>query len=125
MNACKHPGIYTPLQTSATKMEWRRPRKLTADEILKIVSIESDIPIPMLKAKGRQRHLADARFLAMYFINEIVGLSSIRIGRFFNRDHTTVLHALRMVKDLYKTDKQYRRRFEEIRWLIDKAGRGH
>jgi len=46
-------------------------------------------------SKSRSRPLTQARHIAMYLMRECTGLSLIKIGEVFNRDHTTALHGIR------------------------------
>ena len=50
-----------------------------------------------LVSAGRTPRVARARQLAMYLSRELTSLSLTQIARAFNRDHTTVLHAVRVV----------------------------
>jgi chromosomal replication initiator protein len=51
-----------------------------------------------LLSKQRSPRIARSRQLAMYMARELTGLSLAEIARGFDRDHTTVLHAIRSVK---------------------------
>ena len=51
-----------------------------------------------LLSKQRSPRVARSRQLAMYMARELTGLSLAEIARGFDRDHTTVLHAVRSVK---------------------------
>lgn len=49
--------------------------------------------------RGRSQSVADARSVAMWLTRETYKMSYPEIGRAFGRDHTTVMHACRKVKD--------------------------
>src|SRR5712691_10070788 len=53
-----------------------------------------------LISKSRSRPLTTARHVAMYLLRELTGLSLIKIGEQFNRDHTTVLHGVKKIEGL-------------------------
>lgn len=53
-----------------------------------------------LLGKCRSRHLARTRQAMMCIVYENTELSMPEVGRIFNRDHTTVLHALKMKHNL-------------------------
>jgi chromosomal replication initiator protein len=53
-----------------------------------------------LVAKSRSRPLTNARHVAMYLVRECTGLSLLKIGELFERDHTTVMHGLKKVEKL-------------------------
>lgn len=64
-----------------------------------LAAVESGTSISRDELKGRSRHRepARARMLAMYLARELTPLSLPQIGRYFGRDHTTVLHAWREI----------------------------
>jgi chromosomal replication initiation ATPase DnaA len=47
---------------------------------------------------GRQKYLSNARDEAIILIKRELGLSSIRIGLIFNKDHSTVLASMRRTR---------------------------
>jgi chromosomal replication initiator protein len=53
-----------------------------------------------LISKSRSRPLTTARHVAMYLLRELTGLSLIKIGELFNRDHTTALHGIKKIEGL-------------------------
>jgi hypothetical protein len=54
----------------------------------------------------RDRELTRARQIAMYLSTELTGHSLSEIGRRFTRDHTTVMHAVRMVHERTESDEE-------------------
>lgn len=57
----------------------------------------------------RQREYTSPRQMAMYLARKVTGKSLAAIGRQFgNRDHTTVLHAVRVVERRIATDSEVR-----------------
>jgi chromosomal replication initiator protein len=62
-----------------------------------------------LVSKSRSRPLTQARHIAMYLIRECTGLSLIKIGEVFNRDHTTALHGIKKIEaDMRARDATFR-----------------
>jgi chromosomal replication initiator protein len=55
-----------------------------------------------LISKNRSRPLTTARHVAMYLLRECTGLSLIRIGEWFERDHSTVIHGIKKVEKLMR-----------------------
>jgi chromosomal replication initiator protein len=53
-----------------------------------------------LISKSRSRPLTTARHVAMYLLRELTGLSLIKIGEHFGRDHTTALHGIKKIEGL-------------------------
>jgi chromosomal replication initiator protein len=69
----------------------------TLPEIQDAVCTASAISRAELLSPGRSPRVAHARQLAMYLARELTGMSLAEIARGFDRDHTTVLHAIRAV----------------------------
>jgi hypothetical protein len=77
-----------------------------------------------LKGPRRTREIVLPRHVAMYLVREETPASLPVIGDAFGeRDHTTVLHAVRKIAAQLETDEQLRHEVEVIRLLLD--GRPH
>ena len=64
----------------------------------------------------RSRSLARPRQIAMYLAKQHTTNSLPDIGRkFSNRDHTTVIHAVKKIEDLLKKDEEIRQSIIEVR----------
>lgn len=58
-----------------------------------------------LVGPSRRKNVAHARSTAIFLARRLTGKSLVEIGGFFGgRDHTTVLHSIRVVKKRYETD---------------------
>ncbi|HHH36469.1 MAG TPA: chromosomal replication initiator protein DnaA [Gammaproteobacteria bacterium] len=80
---------------------------VTIDNIQKTVADYCKIRISDLKSKRRSRSVARPRQLAMALAKELTNHSLPEIGEAFGgRDHTTVLHACRKIKELRETDSR-------------------
>lgn len=82
-------------------------RRVTIDEIQKAVSAHFDLkPIDLLSAR-RAVAVARPRQIAMYLAKRLTTRSLPEIGRKFgNRDHSTVIHAVRRIEALRDTDRE-------------------
>ncbi len=95
------------------------PKEITIDYIQKAVSDYFDIPIEKMKSKSRKRETVQARQLAMYFSKQHTKSSLAIIGnKCGNKDHATVLHACKTIKNLIDTDKRFKRYVEDIDSII-------
>lgn len=82
---------------------------VTIDTIQKKVSEHFDIRLADMTGKRRPEHIAFPRQVAMYLARQLTGSSFNEIGEAFGgRDHGTVLHACRLVKDRMQVDTQVR-----------------
>lgn len=82
-------------------------RKVTVDEIMRKVSEHYNLRIADLLGPKRTRTIARPRQVAMYLAKTMTQRSLPEIGRRFGgRDHTTVIHAVRRIKELQDTDQR-------------------
>jgi chromosomal replication initiator protein len=82
-------------------------RRVTIDEIQKLVSTHFDLkPVDLVSAR-RARAVARPRQIAMYLAKRLTTRSLPEIGRKFGgRDHSTVIHAVRRIEELRDTDRE-------------------
>ena len=69
--------------------------------------------------KSRVAHIKTARQIAMYLLSEELGLSTPKIALEVGvKDHTTVMHGIRKIRNDLKFDFQLREKIEDIREKI-------
>ena len=51
----------------------------------------------------------------MFLMNDELGMSTVKIGAEFKKDHTTVMHGIKMVKQNLKLDFNLREQISELR----------
>jgi chromosomal replication initiator protein len=81
-------------------------RRVTIDEIQKLVSQHFELkPLDLVSAR-RARAVARPRQIAMYLAKRLTTRSLPEIGRKFGgRDHSTVIHAVRKIEELRDQDR--------------------
>jgi chromosomal replication initiator protein len=77
-----------------------------------------------LVSKSRSRPLTTARHVAMYLLREFTGLSLIKIGDHFERDHTTVLHGIKKIEGLMGARGSTYRQVQDLTKRIRARSRG-
>jgi len=77
-----------------------------------------------LVSKSRSRPLTTARHVAMYILRELTGLSLIKIGEQFGRDHTTVLHGIKKIEGLMPARGSTYRQVQDLTKRIRARSRG-
>lgn len=87
------------------------------DLLLNIMRVETGLD---LKRKTRKREYVDARAIAFYIIKTELNLSLDAIGKFFEKNHATVLHGLRVFYNLIETDKSFKNKFNKIFFTFKK-----
>ena len=92
---------------------------ISIDKIQNVTSNFFSINLGEMLSQRRLRPLARPRQIAMYLAKKLTTRSLPEIGRkFSNRDHTTVIHAVKTIDKLLKNDEQMRKNIEEIRSII-------
>lgn len=76
--------------------------------IKRITAAHFRIPIEEMVSERRARPAARPRQVAMYVSKRLTPKSLPEIGRHFDRDHTTVIHAVRKVESLMSADDAFR-----------------
>lgn len=90
-------------------------RRVTIDEIQKKVADHYNIPQREMRSKRRARSVARPRQVAMFLAKQLTSRSLPEIGRKFDRDHTTVMHAVRKVEELCGIDNSLAEDLDALR----------
>ncbi len=93
----------------------RRPEMMSVEDIQKAVCGHFRLSNAELLSKDRHKSVAFARQVAMYLCRQRLKCSFPELGRAFgNRDHTTVMSAVRRVEQLRQKDPQVNAHLEAI-----------
>jgi len=96
-------------------------RQVTIDEIQKRVAEHYNIRIGDMSSARRARSVARPRQVAMWLCKHLTPRSLPEIGRKFgNRDHTTVMHAVRRIDELCVTDQTIAEDVELLRRTLER-----
>jgi len=94
-------------------------RVITVDKIQNVVSNYFNIPLADMLSQRRSRPLARPRQLAMFLAKKMTSRSLPEIGRrFANRDHTTVIHAVKTITRLSEQDDEMKKNINQIKSLL-------
>ena len=95
-------------------------RKVTIEEIKRVVSNHYNLRMSDLTSARRSRMVARPRQVAMYLCKMLTQKSLPEIGRGFgNRDHTTVIHAVKVIEKLKESDSQMAEDLEVLRRSLE------
>lgn len=94
-------------------------RKTTIDEIQKKVAEYFNISVKEMQSSRRARNVARPRQIAMYLAKQLTSRSLPEIGRKFDRDHTTVMHAVRKVEELIIEDSSMAESIDDLRHALE------
>ena len=94
-------------------------RVITVDKIQNVVSNYFNIPLSDMLSQRRSRPLARPRQIAMYLAKKMTSRSLPEIGRrFANRDHTTVIHAVKTISRLIDQDDEMKKNINQIKSFL-------
>jgi len=89
---------------------------INVDTIQNIVAAHFNLNIHEMLSARRSRSLARPRQIAMYLAKQYTTNSLPDIGRkFSNRDHTTVIHAVKKIDELINKDNEIKQNVLEIK----------
>ena len=79
---------------------------ISIDKIMEIVANYYDLTVIDIRGKKRTQSIAIARQIAMYLSTQYTRLSTTQIGKYFNKEHATILHAAKTIKKRMDVDKK-------------------
>ena len=100
----------------ALKLEERRDLVITIEQIMTEVTSYYELEKNDLTSKSRQSSITLPRQIAMYLARNLTNLSLVSIGQSFDRDHTTVMHAIDKIESKLKNNDDLQ---DEINGLIN------
>lgn len=84
-------------------------RHVTVDIIIAAVSAVTGVHRIDILSDRRDEETARARFAALWLATKMIQISTPALGRAFgDRDHTTILYALRRAEELRASDRNFR-----------------
>ena len=90
-------------------------KPVTIENIISKVCAHYKFDESVIHTKTRKREVVQVRQVAMYLAKKHTDNSASKIGHLIgNRDHATVLHACKIVKDLLEVDKSFKTEIQEI-----------
>jgi chromosomal replication initiator protein len=95
------------------------PRRIKIEDILRIISRHFGVSKGDLLSQRRHRSVVWPRQVGMYLAKQLTARSLPEIGRRFgNRDHTTVLHAIRKIEGELAGNPRLKEELEELKKLL-------
>lgn len=98
-----------------TNLVKNQRKEISIDFIQSIVCDYFKVSVEDVQSNTRKRDIVQARQLAMYFSKKYTNASLAHIGsKIGKRNHATVLHACRQVKNLSETDRSFKSYVDDI-----------
>lgn len=73
----------------------------------------------LLPIKTRKQEVVEARHVLMDYRRNVMKQTLYLTASYYNKDHASVLHSKKRVKEFNKTDKEFRRKYDEFYQLIE------
>lgn len=99
------PGVRKPDMPTIYR---KTDESIAVGTIIDMVCLYFDVTIEQLKSKNRARQICYPRHIAMFLLYNYCIKSCQSVANYFNRDHTSVLHAVRSIKNLVDTEPAVR-----------------
>lgn len=92
------------------------PDEAMANYIIEMVSAEENVAYISMVSSTRKREIVIVRMMCMSLMKIFTSFSLVKIGSYFgNRDHATVIHAIKAVNDAIDTKSNYVKNYEQYR----------
>lgn len=88
-------------------------------EIETIVCREMWVSVAEAYSITNKKEIVSCRHLLFYFFNKYKLDTKVAIGRWFKKDHATVIHGLKKVREQADIYEDYRNRLEKLSIMID------
>jgi len=113
-------SVYSaPLISQNAINKVRSNNQINIENIVDYVCNYMEVPIEKVLGKARHRSLVEARHLCMYLARVKTGKALSEIGRHFNRDHSTVIHAITKIDGWLSIDKKFLQEYNALISQID------
>ena len=98
---------------------FNQTKVITVDKIQNVVSNYFNIALSEMLSQRRSRPLARPRQIAMFLAKKMTTRSLPEIGRrFANRDHTTVIHAVKTITRLSEQDDEMKKNINQLKSIL-------
>ena len=92
-----------------------RHRNISPKQLVDKVAKYYNLNAKDLYGTSRVKDIKSARQVAMYLMKDQLGLSTVKIGNEFKKDHTTIMHGIKVIETSLKTDFNLRQQISDLR----------
>lgn len=108
-------NVFESIPVNNEHMEMRLRKALDIRELCKEYYGVSETD---LKGRNKKKKVSACRHMAIYLVLKYCGYKKTQVGRLFNRDHTSVIHAEKRVKNSLFTQQDL---FNDLKLLQDRV----
>jgi chromosomal replication initiation ATPase DnaA len=115
-----HYSAIKSLTRELKTMEMCTTPQLHSYDISKVVCDYFEIELEEVMNRSRKRECAMTRHIIRYFYNEYTTMTLNQVAKATGaKDHTTIIHSIKVVRDLMFSDRHFRRNIEDIRHTLN------
>ncbi len=105
------------------EMQKEQQKNISLKDIVDVVAAELNIKPSEIKSKARNRHIVNARRIVIYLARTLTPNSMPALAQFFGmKDHTSVSHAMKKVKEMIEKDTDFKLQIDELVHKIRNLG---
>jgi len=93
-------------------------KTISIDKIIRSTCDFFQVSLYDIKSKKRNKKIVNARQAAMYLSRDLTNFSTTEIGSYFNRDHTTIMHAVEKIENMKSSDQELEAILNSIKKII-------
>ena len=108
------PEIYCGIEPEERRLFRVNLPDSTASAITATVFNYFGVNLEERTGTNRKRECVKARQISMYIIRKKTRASLVSIGKYFKRDHSTVIYAIETTQDLMETDNNYKKEVDRL-----------
>jgi len=98
------------------EMFQQSPKNLiTVEQVLKGVESIFQVPVRDIRSKKRTKEIALARQVAMYLAKQLVNDSLVSLAVYFEKTHSTILHAFDTIEQKIQEDDKLKRQIDLVK----------
>ncbi len=97
------------------ELKKEQQKNITLKDIVEAVASDLNIKPSEIKSKSRSRQIVNARRIVIYLARTLTPNSMPALAQFFGmKDHTSVSHAMKKVKELIEKDADFKLKIDEL-----------
>ncbi len=89
-------------------------KTITPDYIVDACSKFFNIKKEVIMGERRTKEVATARQIAMYLLRELAGMSHLKVGKYFDKHHTTIMYGINETEKRMASDEEFKETVETL-----------
>ncbi|MEO0270815.1 MAG: chromosomal replication initiator protein DnaA, partial [candidate division WOR-3 bacterium] len=91
------------------------------DDVVRVVSEYYNIPKTEITGKKQKKELVQARQVSMFIMKNVFNMTVVEIAKYFDKDHTTVLHAINKIESQIQKNEKLKEDIMEIEKMLKRV----